>query len=98
MEDAKRVVRVSFRENWGLLTSPSRTKFTAILLSRFFREATTASRGTPMKVPNALFAGASSRPEIVSFPGAFSRPLLTSDCKSRSRVPFRTPVSGALTR
>src|SRR5882724_2015950 len=52
------------------------------------REATTASRGTPMKVANALLAGASSSPEIVSLPGAISRPLLTSDCRSRSRVPF----------
>ena len=40
-----------------------------------------------MKVPNAPSAGASSRREIVSFPGAFSRPLLTSDCRSQIGSP-----------
>ena len=43
---ATRVAKASFRAKWGLSRSPSRTKLTSILLPLFFREFTTAPRGT----------------------------------------------------
>ena len=98
IEAAMRTEKASLSENCGLLTSPSMRKSIAMRLSLSFKNASTAPRGTPMKVPIIPWDGASSSPVIAILPGARRRFLRTSDWMSRSSSPFCTRTSAALLR